>query len=215
MDNKETKEVEVQEKKPKKQSIIALLIKRNKLGFFILVFFTLAANVFAWFIYSQIVSSEISASVKSWNISMAGEHDGVIEFTLEDLYPGMTTHSETVELSNNGDMDATVTFTIHSITIMGETHSIEDAEYLDDPEALQDMIDATYPFTLTYTASTGVIQAETGVMTLSFQVSWPYDSGQDDLDTYWGEKAYEYQQAHPGEDMLTIVLDVHVVQATP
>ena len=213
MDDKETKDVQVEEKKSKKQSIIALLIKRNKLGFFILVFFTLAANVFAWFIYSQIVSSEISASVKSWNISMAGEHDGVIEFTLEDLYPGMPTHSETVELSNNGDMDATVSFTIHSITIMGETHSIEDTEYLDDPDALQAMIDSTYPFTLTYNASSGVIQADNGVMTLNFEVSWPYDSGQDDLDTYWGEKAYEYQQAHPGDKMLTIVLDVHVVQA--
>ena len=75
------------------------------------------------------------------------------------------------------------------------------------------MIDSTYPFTLTYNASSGVIQADNGVMTLNFEVSWPYDSGQDDLDTYWGEKAYEYQQAHPGDKMLTIVLDVHVVQA--
>ncbi len=213
MDN-ELKDVEVHEEK-KKQSIIGLLIKRNKLGFFILVFFTLAANVFAWFVYSQIVSSEISASVKSWNISMAGEHDGVIEFHLDDLYPGMTTYSETVELSNNGDMDATVTFTIHSITIMGETHSIEDAEFLDDPAALQDYIDSTYPFDVTYTASSGVIQAENGVMTLSFSVSWAYESGDDDLDTYWGEKAYEYQQDHPDQEMLTIILDVNVVQANP
>lgn len=211
MDDKELKDTQVEEKH-KKQSIIGLLIKRNKIGFFILVFFTLAANVFAWFIYSQIVSSEISANVKSWNISMAGEHDGVIEFELDDLYPGMPNYSDSVELSNNGDMDATVTFTIHSITIMGETHSIEDPEFLDDPDALQDYIDETYPFTLSYTASSGVIQAESGVMTLSFQVVWPYESGQDDLDTLWGEKAYEYQQEHPNDKMLTLILDVNVIQ---
>ena len=216
MKDDEVKDLEAStEKKKKKKSILRILIERNKIGFIILVFFTLTANAFAWFIYSQIVSSEISAKVKAWNISMTGEQDGVIEFDLDDLYPGMTTYSESVELSNTGDLDARVTFTVHSITIMGETHSIEDPEYanLADPAtALDTYIRNTYPFVINYSTTDTVIAAETGHMDLNFSVSWAYESGDDDLDTYWGEKAYEYAQAHPGEDMLHMVLDVHVIQ---
>ena len=213
MEELEKHEEEVQEKK-KKKSVLGIFISRNKIGFFILVFFTLVANVFAWFIYSQIVSTEISAKVKAWNITMAGEQDGVIEFTLDDLYPGMPTHNEAVTISNNGDLDANVTFTIHSITVMGDTYSIETAPYLDNPTALQSFIDSTYPFTISYSVNNNLIEAGTGQLTLNFSVVWPYESGNDALDTYWGERAYTYAQQHPGEDMLFITLDVDVTQVT-
>ena len=215
MEEQEVKEtVQEPEKKKKKKSVLAIFLSRNKIGFFVLVFFTLVANVFAWFIYSQIVSTEISARVKAWNISMNGEHDGVLEFTLDDLYPGMPTHSETVSISNEGDLDARVTFTIHSITIMGTTYSIEDenSPYYENPTALKNYVDSTYPFTITYTTPNTVVQAESGTLTLNFTVSWPYESGNDALDTLWGENAYAYAQEHPGEDMLFLVLDVNVTQ---
>ena len=127
MEELEKQEVEQKPEKKKKKSVLGIFFSRNKIGFFLLVFFTLVANAFAWFIYSQIVSTEVTANVKAWNITMNGEHDGVLEFTLDDLYPGMTDHTETVMIANTGDLDARVTFSIHSITVMGQTYTIESA----------------------------------------------------------------------------------------
>ena len=213
MEELEKQETELKpEKKKKKKSVLAIFFNKNKIGFFILVFFTLVANAFAWFIYSQIVSVEISAGVKAWNITMNGEKDGVLTFTLDDLDPGMQTYNETVTIANTGDLDARVTFTIHSITVMGETYTIESGTYQNNPTALQNFINTTYPFTISYTANDDVIVAETGELVLNLSVVWPYESGDDAKDTYWGEKAYEFAQEHPGEDMLFITLDVNVVQ---
>lgn len=212
MEELEKQEVEQKPEKKKKKSVLGIFFSRNKIGFFLLVFFTLVANAFAWFIYSQIVSTEVTANVKAWNITMNGEHDGVLEFTLDDLYPGMNDHTETVMIANTGDLDARVTFSIHSITVMGQTYSIESGTYQNDPEGLQAFVDATYPFTISYTTNTNVVQAENGQLALYFSVVWPYESGDDAKDTLWGENAYAYAQAHPGVDMLHLTLDVSVTQ---
>ena len=37
-------------------------------------------------------------------------------------------------------------------------------------------------------------------------VEWPYESGDDEADTYWGEKAYEFYQNNPDKSSLHLSL---------
>lgn len=64
-------------------------LRRRTLFFLIL---TLMANTFAWFIYSNKVSNNITTGVKSWKINF--KQDGVdivnnVEFKIDSIYPGM------------------------------------------------------------------------------------------------------------------------------
>ena len=45
-------------------------------------------------------------------------------------------------------------------------------------------------------------------------VSWPYESGDDEKDTYWGSKAYDYKKSNPNESGIKLRLKVSAVQNT-
>ena len=201
------------EEKKKKKNILFLLIKRHKVKMLLLLFFALAANTYAWFIYNKIVSSDISAEIKAWNVSFDGANDGVLEFNLDDMYPGMNSHEETVSLTNNGDLNARVSFTLHSIEILGEAYSIEGPEGYTVAD-LTKILKDNYPFEVTFTSSADEVDGNGGRVDLSFKVVWPYESGNDALDTKYGQLAYEFENNPDNKDKkcLKITLDVNIVQ---
>ena len=49
--------------------VIKRVLKKVKLSTVLLLFFLLSTNVFAWFIYTTKVDSNITAHVKAWNVS--------------------------------------------------------------------------------------------------------------------------------------------------
>ena len=45
-------------------------------------------------------------------------------------------------------------------------------------------------------------------------MDWDFESGDDALDTYWGERAYEYYSLHPGENVIEIEIEMIAQQIT-
>ena len=76
------------------------------------------------------------------------------------------------------------------------------------------MLQNNYPFKLTL----GVDQSEIDIgAKASFRVGldWPYESGNDELDTYWGKKSYSYKQDYPGEKQIEIIVKLTASQKRP
>ena len=48
----------------------------------------------------------------------------------------------------------------------------------------------------------------------NIDVTWPCESGDDDLDTYWGNLAYNYKLSHPNMSCITISAEIRVNQET-
>ena len=185
-------------------------IRRSTLFFLILAFM---ANSFAWFIYSNKVSNSITTGVKSWKITF--EQDGNeleedVSFEVDSIYPGMDSFQDSIEISNSGEMVAYITYELKSIKIMDEVYT--DADYTSDE--LIEMLQTKYPFKMNF----NVDQAEIGIgakATFAVQLDWPYESGDDALDTYWGKKSYSYQQEHPEEKQIQIVVKITASQKKP
>ena len=140
-------EEEVKEKQPeKKKNYLLLFLKKNKIKTLLLLFLALAANTYAWFIYNRVVSANLEAHVKSWQVTIDGAVNENITFEIDDLYPGMPEYSDEVTLTNDGEMDANVTFTINSIRIMDETYTVGvNGETVSSLETKL----ASYPFSIT------------------------------------------------------------------
>ena len=74
-------EEEVKEKQPeKKKNYLLLFLKKNKIKTLLLLFLALAANTYAWFIYNRVVSANLEAHVKSWQVTIDGAVNENITF---------------------------------------------------------------------------------------------------------------------------------------
>ena len=45
------------------------------------------------------------------------------------------------------------------------------------------------------------------------RVNWAYESGDDALDTYWGNQAYDYHLSNPDAPVISLRIKISVVQA--
>jgi len=197
----------------KKKNIILLFLKKNKLKTLLLLFIALVANTYAWFIYNRIVSATMDAHIKSWQVTIDGAMNDSLTFDIDDLYPGMPEYLDEVSLINDGEMDANVTFSYKSIRIMDETYTVGENNVTQ--ETLEQKMEE-YPFNISIESSATTVASGGGETSLRLYITWDFGDGdeeKDALDTYWGEKSYEFTQAHPGESSLEIVVDVNVSQA--
>ena len=76
------------------------------------------------------------------------------------------------------------------------------------------ILQTAYPFQITfYVDKPFITTTETG--TFYVQLHWPYESGNDELDTYWGKKSYEYKELHPDETQIEIIVNIKASQRNP
>ena len=78
-------------------------------------------TTFAWFAYSGLKSVSTEIDVKAWYIELTKSGDVVtnnIVITLENVYPGMETVDELVNIENKGDSDAKLSYKIVSSRIL-------------------------------------------------------------------------------------------------
>ncbi|MBR3230086.1 MAG: hypothetical protein IKF91_04595 [Bacilli bacterium] len=167
-----------------------------------LLVLALIGNAFAWFIYSNKVSNTINAGVKSWKITFAKDGTNLeseVVFNVYSLYPGMPDFNEKVEIKNSGEVAATINYEIISVKIFDETFTKEDYTTLE----LEEILSNNYPFKTTFSQDNPVVQIG---QTSNFKVKvvWPYESGDDSLDTYWGRKAYDFKNSNPGVTQIEI-----------
>lgn len=185
------------------------LIKKYR-GFIIFAIIMLSINTYAWFVYVTRVDTSFTAKLRSWNV-MFQVHDNNIasdvNFEVGDIYPGMPNYHDFASIINTGESAGSVYFTIKSVRILDDTYT--ESDYTTDE--LLDMLENNYPFTITIGLTNEVVMPGT-TENFSLDVVWPYESGDDELDTTWGRNAYNYLQTHPSTPSIAILAEVRVNQ---
>lgn len=218
------KEIKKEQKKGKAQKnsllVTIFLVLKKRFSIFHLLFLAviIAANTFAWFIYMDKISSDIDVRVKAWNVSFRlnnQEMEDYINFTVSDIYPGMTPFQQSLAVTNDGEMDASLTYEIISVTVMGDTYTTEDGTMTE--EELTTLMNENYPFRVTITTSQSLISRDGGTALFYINVTWPYESvtngvSNDELDTYWGNRAYTFKQENPTLPCIKVRVKLSAIQ---
>lgn len=152
-------------------------------------------TTFAWFAYSGLRKVSTDVDVKAWYIELSKSGEVVtndIVITLDDIYPGMETVDEIVNIENKGDSDAKLSYKVVSARILD---SFISGDVLENNMFLVDSLSHEYPFHVNIDLSKNYIASGGDSSTLEVSVSWPLDSGNDSLDSLWGMNAYNFQQS--------------------
>lgn len=174
----------------KKETISKLKKRIRKRTLFFLII-ALMANTFAWFIYSNKVSNSITTGVRSWKITF--DQDGQtleqnVEFNFDDIYPGVNNQEKSIDITNNGEMKAYITYKLESIQIFDEIYTIDNYSSLE----LENILKKNYPFKIVFSNDDEINIGDTASFKVS--LSWPFESGDDEKDTYYGKKSFEFKQ---------------------
>lgn len=119
---------------------------------------------------------------------------------VSNIYPGMETFEKVISVKNRGEVRATLSYEIESLKILDEFY--DSNTYTTDQ--LYTRMQTMYPFKIDIEAEDDDLVASTGSGEFRITVSWPYESNQDEVDTNWGTKAYEYYNQNPTERMYKI-----------
>lgn len=185
--------------------------KIKKIRYFLLfAIILISINAYAWFTYVTRVDSSISAKVRSWNV-MFQVHDNNIAqevtFNVGEIYPGMANYSDSASIVNNGETAGDAYYVVKSVRIFDDVFT--SANYTSGQ--MISILENNYPFEITLGLSnTHVAAGRTELFT--FNIVWPYESGDDVTDTYWGNYAYTYLNNHPGTSCISITVEVRVDQ---
>ena len=186
--------------------------RRIKLRTLFFLAITLASNSFAWFVYSTKVSNNITAKVRSWHVNFeigSGETiEEYIEINIDSLYPGMDSYQKVLRASNSGEADAKINYKIEKATILGDDLL---ALYLTDEEILN-KIRKDYPFIIDFNVSNNIISKNGGEATIAIDIKWPYESGNDDKDTYWGNRAYDFHKVNSNTPSISLIVKITAIQ---
>jgi hypothetical protein len=186
------------------------ILRKIKLRNIIILIVILAFNTYAWFVYNTKVAMDLSVHVSSWDITFVGDdheikNDMVIE--VERIYPGMETFEKTITVNNNGEAIAELDYEIKSLKIMDEVYDAENDSTITS-EIIENKMTTEYPFKIRIIKSDEQLISGTGNGFFKISVEWPYESGNDELDTFWGNKAYEYYSLNPGEKCIQLKLEL-------
>lgn len=152
-------------------------------------------TTFAWFAYSGLKNVSTEIDVKAWHIELTKSNEVVtnnIVISLNDVYPGMETINELVNIENKGDSDAKLSYKILSSRILDTEVN---GESLQNNRMLTDDLSHEYPFHVNIDLSKKYIAAGGDSSTFEVSVSWPLDSGDDNLDSLWGTNSYNFQNS--------------------
>lgn len=178
-------------------------LRRRTLFFLIL---TLMANTFAWFIYSNKVSNNITTGVKSWKINF--KQDGVdivnnVEFKIDSIYPGMPDYTNSLSITNIGETAANISYEVEEIKILDEFYNSDMYSSTDLINRLKD----NYPFKMNFFINNQEVgTGQTSEFT--FSLVWPYESGHDEADTYWGKKSASFKEQYPDKEQIAIKVKI-------
>ena len=149
----------------------------------------------AWFAYSGLSKVDTDVTVKSWYIEFKrGEEVATkdIVISLDDVKPGMETNTEEIVINNKGDSDASIKYKIEYVKILNEDNMTSSLDTTSD--YIEDAIAHNYPFHINMGLNRNNVLLKGEENRFKISVSWPLDSGDDKLDSLWGNKAYQYQK---------------------
>lgn len=198
------------------------LKKTLKLKHLFLLIILLIGNTLAWFIYSKQVNGSVDVHVRSWKVLLkSGDAEiNYVDVAIDNIYPGMDDFVDEFTIENKGEMDGSISYVLLGARILeDEYYSIEGKNELDIPVEENDMTSLelqeflqNYPFHISFDVSSEDIGAQTGIASFTTSVDWPYESGDDVLDTEWGVAAYEYMHENPTEPCIKLSLKIYITQ---
>lgn len=170
-------------------------LKANALTIFFLVVSCITAT-FAWFAYSGLSDLSTQIDISAWNIELTRNGNKIsnnIAVSMDEIYPGMDTLTQTIDINNLGDSDAMISYKIIDARIL----SGEDDYYFVGPDGdsayVEDALSHNYPFHINISLDSKFALAKTGSAKLTISISWPFDSGDNSADSLWGNKAYDFK----------------------
>lgn len=193
--------------------------KRFKLSHLLFIALLLTCNSFAWFIYMNKIDNDIDVKVKAWNVSFRFDNQTMsdyIKFDVRDIYPGMEDNRQEVSVTNDGEVAAKLYYEIISVRIFDKTYSVND-DGLSSSE-IENVLNQSYPFKINISSDKEVIDGKGGAAKFIVNVSWPYETLDDngelkDLDdTYWGNKAYSYGKVYPDKPCILLNIKLSATQ---
>ena len=187
------------------------LFRYIKLRTLIIAVVLLVFNSYAWFIYATKASIELNVHVSSWNVDFKidGETSSTnIIVDVGKIYPGMPAFSKEIVVKNNGEMKAKLLYEYASITVFGETFKVGEEGVTQ--ETLKNKIENEYPFKTVVSSDASELESGQGAGKYTITITWPYESGDDTTDTYWGQKAYDFYEEN-GDDSTSLSLVVKLI----
>lgn len=197
----------------KKAKIIKKKVRRRiKLGSVLMLLITFSSTSYAWFLYATKVSTGVSAYIKAWKISFESgetEIEQNMSFEISDIYPGMDSFTDSVTVKNRGETNANISFSYESARVLNAYYNTSGALTSED---LRQHLITDYPFHINVIQSSPIL-APNSQETFSLQVTWPFESGDDDVDTYWGEQAYDFKYNNPDLPCIEVTIKITAVQS--
>lgn len=192
--------------------VLKRLIKKTKLRTLLLFIVLLSFNATAWFIYATKVESGIGAKIVAWNVAFVTGEEELLEyinFKIDNIYPGMTSQTKKVEVTNNGESVASLKYEILSARLLDNSYQVDDQVITS--ENLLKSLENDYPFKIKIGVSNDEIQP--GEQAYYYvTISWEYESGNDDQDSYWGTMAYDFYEENPERESIELDLVISAVQ---
>ncbi len=193
---------------------IVKIIKKIKIRNIIILILLIIFNTYAWFIYATRVATDISVHIASWNVEFATGEDETttnIVVQIEKAYPGMENYTKEIQVKNKGEMKAELSYNVKELRVLNETYIVGENITADE---LKQKIETEYPFKININKNDSDLIQGTGDGSFTISVEWPYESGDDEKDTLWGNKVYEYYQANPNKKSIEIKLELAAKQIT-
>lgn len=219
--------------KMKKKKIAIILknlkkiVKPHQILFIIVM---LVGNTYAWFVYSNKVSNSIDVHVRAWNVLFQSGETTISDYfyvNIPNVYPGMTDYVSSLTIENESEIAANIRYEILNLRIFDDEYVTVEGRHENNETVLQtDLTSAQleqkllndYPFTIAFAlTSNSISQVTNGTISqsvYSVTLSWPFESGNDALDTYWGKRAYDYAaSASPSSPEISLTIKIYVTQS--
>ncbi len=191
------------------------IIKKVKIKNMLILILLILFNAYAWFIYATRVSTDITAHVSSWNVEFIGEDGGIttnLLVSIGRIYPGMERFEKIVEVHNKGETPAVLDYEIKELKVMGETFTV-DEENGPTTQDIMNKMNTEYPFKINIEKDDKQLSEGTGNGKFTISLDWNFESGDDEADTTWGNKAYEFYELHPDENSIELKLTLIATQS--
>lgn len=193
---------------------IVKIIKKIKIRNIVILILLIIFNTYAWFIYATRVATDISVHIASWNVEFATGEDETttnIVIQIDRAFPGMENYTKEVQVKNKGEMKAQLTYNIKELRVLDEKYIV--GENI-TAEELKNKIETEYPFKIIINKTDEELAQGVGDGKFSVSVEWPFESGDDERDTLWGNKVYEYYESSEDKKSIEIQLELVAKQIT-
>ena len=186
----------------------------------IVLIILLTSNTFAWFIYATKVQNEMSAHVGAWDILFEAGDSPIVDYinvSIDNMYPGMEDFQY-----NKSEVGASLTYTLLSADIMGDVYYTKEGRNEANEEVTETdltseelikVLKDNYPFKFDFSVSSSNLDADIGEAFYYIDANWPFESGNDELDTKWGIKASEYKKQHPDKPSIILKIKIYISQS--